>query len=194
MEKKQKDSLGAEKNRAKEKSKTLEYLVLDSSGIGKSIIEFQEFAASKQKSEIIFLDNRVEYKSASLTKEQSDISHPLDIIQETMVAIGYDRFKQDLLREFQKIVKTEHEQTREVILRCQQLTEKEIIEAIKSSPVSFVKLFSKIGLITFLFFLLTYILFDVYFINPYFSFFGIIACTCYLTMAYYTEKLAKKGS
>lgn len=65
----------------------------------------------------------------------------------------------------------------------QQSVQTEIAKCIAARPHESITLFSKLGIVTFVFVLLVYFVGGVLIVNPVFAFFGLLACGLFWTMA-----------
>jgi|GEM_PF-5815670 len=101
--------------------------------------------------------------------------------------LSYEQFKEEMRQMMQEsiegVVDKRLQKTEDLISAQLQLTEGQILSAIKHSPFAFMNLFSRIGLAVFGLFFALYVVSEIYLVHPYFSLFGIFSCAAYLAMS-----------
>ena len=111
--------------------------------------------------------------------------------------VTYDDFKRDMTHiihgAVEGAVDVRIRRTEQLICDRLELTESQILSAIKDSPFAAMKLLSKIGLAAFALFFALYVICDIYLVNPYFSLFGVLSCSLYLAMSKFGESRQNKG-
>ena len=109
--------------------------------------------------------------------------------------VTYDEFKRDMTHiihgAVEGAVDVRIRKTEQLICDRMQLTEREILNAIKNSPYAFFDLFSKIGLVGFALFFALYIISRIELVNPAFALFGVLACGLYFIISKYGESKDK---